>query len=298
MQLKSIAKENVVLVGFFPSNKITSMLRQRLIIIFFLIPLWIYVIFEGELLLAIVMICALTLGVWEYRRIFRIGGYTPADFALVASAIGFTTLRAWIGLEWDLVLLVVLVLSSMSYHLISYERGREQASIDFLVTIGGIVYIGLFGSYFVVLRNLSNGAWWLLVVLTGVWLSDSGGYIIGKWLGQRKLAPRLSPQKTREGYIGGIVFGTLLTPLFVLLYQHLGLSPDSAITLNRALVIGIIMSVFTTLGDLGISMFKRTYGVKDSGTILPGHGGILDRIDSWLWGVLIGYYLITLFFYH
>lgn len=244
------------------------------------------------------MIGALTIGVWEYRNIFKIGGYHPADFVLITSTVGFTTLRAWVGLDWDLVLLMVLVLLSMFYHLISYERGREQASIDFLITLGGIVYLGLIGSYFVVLRGLPNGAWWLLVVLTSVWLSDSGGYIIGKWIGRRKLSPRLSPKKTKEGYIAGIVFGTLLTPLFVLLYQNLGLNPDVEITLVRGLIIGAIMSVFTPLGDLGISMFKRTYGKKDSGTILPGHGGILDRIDSWLWGVLIGYYLITLFFYN
>jgi phosphatidate cytidylyltransferase len=272
------------------------MLRQRLFIIFLLLPLWIYVIFEGVTLFSFVMIGALTIGVCEYRSIFRIGGYKPADFALIASAVGFTGLRTWVGLEWDLVLLMILVLSSMFYHMISYERGREQASIDFLITVGGIVYIGLFGSYFVALRGFPNGAWWLLVVLTSVWLSDSGGYIIGKWIGERKLAPRLSPKKTKEGYIGGIVFGTFLTPLFVLLYQQLGLSPDSGITFARAIMIGVIMSIFTPLGDLGISMFKRTFGVKDSGKILPGHGGILDRIDSWLWGVIIGYYLISIFF--
>jgi phosphatidate cytidylyltransferase len=272
------------------------MLRQRLLIIFLLLPLWIYVIFEGVPLFAFVMIGALTIGVWEYRSIFRIGGYQPADFALITSTVGFTGLRAWIGFEWDLILLMILVLSSMFYHLISYERGREKASIDFLITVGGVVYIGLLGSYFVALRGLPNGKWWLLVVLTGVWLSDSGGYIIGKWIGRRKLSPRLSPKKTKEGYVGGIVFGSFLTPLFILLYQHLGLSPDSSITYTRAFLIGVIMSVFTPLGDLGISMFKRTFSVKDSGTILPGHGGILDRIDSWLWGVLIGYYLITLFF--
>jgi phosphatidate cytidylyltransferase len=250
----------------------------------------------GAPLFTLVMIGALTIGIWEYRSIFRIGGYKPADFSLIASVIGFSFLRTWIGLEWDLLLLVVLVLSSITYHLISYERGRENASMDFLVTLGGIVYIGLFGSYFVALRELPNGAWWLLIVLTGVCLGDSGGYIIGKWLGKRKLSPRLSPQKTIEGYIGGIVFGTLFTPLLFLLYRHLGLPPDSGITFLRVSIIGSIMSVFTPLGDLAISMFKRTYEVKDSGTILPGHGGILDRIDSWLWSVLIGFYLITLFF--
>jgi phosphatidate cytidylyltransferase len=245
---------------------------------------------------AIVMMGALTIGAWEYRNLFRAGGYRPTEFTLISGTIGFTVLRTWVGFERDLILLAVLVFVSMIAHLIAYEKGREQASIDFLITIGGIVYIGLFGSYFVTLRGIPEGDWWLLVVLTGVWLGDTGGYIIGKWLGRHKLAPRLSPKKTKEGYIGGIILGALFTPLFVLLYRQLGLSVDSEITLIRALIIGTIMSVFSTLGDLGISMFKRTFEVKDSGTILPGHGGILDRIDSWLWGVLIGYYVISIFY--
>ena len=271
------------------------MLRRRLLIIAFLLPLWIYVIFLGEMALTIVMMGALTIGAWEYRNIFRLGGYKPTEFTLIAATLGFTALRNWFGFDWDQVFLVVLVLSSMVVHLVAYEKGREQAGIDFLITVGGIVYIGLFGSYFVALRSLPEGEWWLLVVLVAVWLADTGGYVIGKNLGRNKLAHRLSPKKTREGYLGGIVLGTLLTPLFVLLFRQLGLSLESEITLSRALVIGIIMSIFTTLGDLGISMFKRSFNVKDSGTILPGHGGILDRIDSWLWGVLIGYYIITLF---
>jgi phosphatidate cytidylyltransferase len=272
------------------------MLRQRLLVILFLLPLWIYVIFLGETALTIVMMSALTIGVWEYRNMFRIGGYKPTDFTLITSTLGFTALRNWVGFDWDLALLAVLIFASMAAHLIAFEMGREQAGIDFLISVGGIVYIGLFGSYFVALRGLPEGDWWLLVVLTGVWLADTGGYVIGKRMGRQKLAPRLSPQKTREGYIGGIFLGTLLTPLFVLLYRQLGLSIDSEITLTRALLIGAIMSIFSTLGDLGISMYKRTFELKDSGAILPGHGGILDRIDSWLWGVLIGYYLITMCF--
>ncbi len=271
------------------------MLRKRLLIIFFLLPLWIYVIFLGDAVLTIVMMIALTIGAWEYQNLFRLGGYKPAEFTLIAATIGFTALRNWIGFDLDQLFLAILVFSSMAIHLVAYEKGREQATIDFLITVGGIVYIGLFGSYFVALRNIPEGEWWLLVVLTAVWLADTGGYIIGKRMGRTKLAPRLSPKKTRAGYVGGILMGTILTPLFVLLYRQLGLRLDSEITVARAVILGVIMSTFTTLGDLGISMFKRSFDVKDSGTILPGHGGILDRIDSWLWGVLIGYYIITVF---
>ena len=86
------------------------------------------------------------------------------------------------------------------------------------------------------------------------------------------------------------------TPLFILLYQKLGMPLDSAITLERGAIIAVGLSVFPTMGDLGISMFKRFFEVKDSGKLLPGHGGLLDRSDSWLWAAAISYYLITLVF--
>ncbi len=259
-------------------------------------PLWIIAMFKGGDVLAAVIILVLPIAMWEYRNIFRSGGYQPIDVTLFIGAIGFTSLHAWGGEEWDMPLLVFLILSSMGFHLLKYERGRDKAPIDLLVTIGGIVYLGLFGSYFVNIRALPDGEWWMLIVLSAVWWGDTGGYVVGKVVGRRKFAPRLSPKKTWEGYFGGIVCGIVGTPLLVLLYRNWGLEIESEITILRALIIGVIISTFATLGDLGISMFKRYSKKKDSGTILPGHGGILDRIDSWLWGILIGYFLITLVF--
>lgn len=272
------------------------MLKKRILVIIILMPLWIFAMFKGGILLAVVMALIMSVAVWEYRNIFRSGGYQPADVTLVLGALGFTTLHAWVGEEWDMPLLVFLVLSSMGFHLLAYERGRDKAPIDLLVTIGGIVYIGLFGSYFVTIRGLPDGEWWMLIVLSAVWWGDTGGYVVGKVFGRHKLAPRLSPKKTWEGYLGGIFCGIVGTPSLVFLYRKWGLGIDSEITILRALIIGAIISVLATMGDLGISMFKRYSKQKDSGAILPGHGGVLDRIDSWFWGILIGYYVITIFF--
>ena len=293
-QLENIAAENAVL-EWFQTNK-ESMLIKRILVIIILMPLWIFSIFKGGFLLAAVMAVVMSIAVWEYGSIFRSGGYQPADITLFIGAIGFTTLHAWVGEEWDMPLLVFLILSSMGFHLLAYERGRDKASIDLLVTMGGIVYIGLFGSYFVTIRALPDGEWWMLIVLSAVWWGDTGGYVVGKVIGRRKFAPRLSPKKTWEGYIGGVFCGIVGTPSLILLYRKWGLGIDSEITIQRALIIGVMISFLATLGDLGISMFKRYANKKDSGAILPGHGGILDRIDSWIWGILIGYYLIKLIF--
>jgi phosphatidate cytidylyltransferase len=153
-------------------------------------------------------------------------------------------------------------------------------------------YIGWFGAYFISLRNLPEGKWWILVVLPAVWFADTGAYFIGKRFGRHKLSPRLSPKKTWEGYLGGIVVGVILTALFAALWR-VGAGPNSGITVLRGALMGLVMGIFPTLGDLGESMIKRQMGVKDSGNILPGHGGAFDRIDSWLWAVVMGYYLIV-----
>ena len=136
--------------------------------------------------------------------------------------------------------------------------------------------------------SLPNGVQGTFFVLV---LADAGAYLIGSRWGKHKLAPRLSPKKSWEGYLAGIVFGMVGTILLTQLWG-VWLKPDSAITLPRAIVIALVMSVLPTLGDLGESMFKRQVGVKDSGNLLPGHGGALDRIDSWVWAAVLGYYLI------
>ena len=146
------------------------------------------------------------------------------------------------------------------------------------------------------LRNLGDGEWWILVVLPAVWLADSGAYFIGSKFGRSKMTPRLSPNKSWEGYFGGITFAVIGTPLLVQWYYQLGLNPDGEITIVRAAVIGILMGIVPTLGDLGESMIKRQMGKKDSGTLLPGHGGIFDRIDSWLWAAPFGYFAILWLF--
>ncbi len=120
--------------------------------------------------------------------------------------------------------------------------------------------------------------------------------MIGKWIGKTPLAPRLSPKKTWEGYFGGLVMAGVLAPLLLMFYRWMKWPVPPEITIPRVMLIGVVMGIFTVAGDLLISMLKRTYSLKDTGTILLGHGGVLDRIDSWLWAVSIGYYLITAIF--
>jgi phosphatidate cytidylyltransferase len=179
---------------------------------------------------------------------------------------------------------------------VTYERGRDQSGSDFGITLGGIVYLGWIGAYFISLRALPDGKWWVLFALPVIWIADSWAYIIGVRFGRHKLSPRLSPKKSWEGYLAGVVAGTLAGALLAWAWTAVPAAwgpPTSAAwpPLWKGALFGFILAALTALGDLGESMIKRQVGAKDSGKLLPGHGGVFDRIDSWLWGAVIGYYL-------
>jgi phosphatidate cytidylyltransferase len=275
---------------------VDKMFRQRLLVVVVLLPLGIFSIINGGWMYAALTGVILGLAASEYAQLFKIGGYNPSRILVVCGVLAIFLARFIYGFSWDAPVLVLIALICMATYLAAYEKGSQQTAFDFAITLSGIFYLGILGSYFILLRDLPNGMWWTLVLLPSIWWGDTGAYFIGSWIGQHKFSPRLSPKKTWEGYLGGIVFAVLGTPLLVLLYYHLGLSPKSGITLGKAAILGAVMGIFATLGDLGISMLKRQFGVKDTGSILPGHGGMLDRIDSWIWGLPIGYYLIIWFF--
>lgn len=138
-----------------------------------------------------------------------------------------------------------------------------------------ILYLGI-GFYYMIATRAA-GVLFIFFALFLIWATDSGAYFIGRAIGKNKLAPHISPNKTVEGSIGGIISAILVACLFYFL-------TDLAVTISFAklMIVAILLSIFGQLGDLVESALKRFYNVKDSGTILPGHGGILDRVDSWL----------------
>jgi phosphatidate cytidylyltransferase len=273
------------------SNEKNPMLVKRLLVAIVLLPVGMAAILAGGWYLTALVAAFMGLAACEYVSLFNAGGLKPAGVLVVAGTLLIVIGRKLNGFESAPWIISLLILLSMTWHLVAYERGRDQAGTDFAVTLGGILYIGWFGAYFLSVRDLPDGKWWILMVLPAVWFADTGAYFIGKRFGRHLLSPRLSPKKTWEGYIGGIFTGVILTAIFAYLWR-LGAGTDSGITVVRGALMGLVMGIFPTLGDLGESMIKRQMGVKDSGNLLPGHGGAFDRIDSWLWAVVIGYYMI------
>jgi phosphatidate cytidylyltransferase len=228
---------------------------------------------------------------WEYGQIFGRLGCRVSEVLLIGYVILIATTRAYFPHLAEAALTLT-ILAAMTWHLVDFERGWSRAATDFAVTTAGIVYLGWIGSYLINLRAMPDGLWWLLIVLPTIWLADMAAYFVGIRFGKHPLSPRLSPKKTWEGYLAGVVFGPICAIGLALLWHRVG---GLAVTWWQGAVLGVALSILTTLGDLGESMFKRQAGLKDSSNIFPGHGGVLDRIDSWLWGAALGYLIITWF---
>ncbi|HUF40191.1 MAG TPA: phosphatidate cytidylyltransferase [Anaerolineales bacterium] len=271
------------------------MLRQRALVAILLLPLGIWLTVLGGLPFAVLIAVFLCLAAWEYAGLFRAGGFRPSVALAVAAVAAFTLGRHLNAggdpFAWDIPLLAFFILAAMTVHLVDYERGAPFAGTDFAVTLSAGVYLGFAGSFLVSLRELPDGLWWFLTALPAVWFADSGAYFIGRWLGRTPFSPRLSPKKTWEGYLGGVLFGLgggALMPVILATAAFGPIAPTPAI----GAVLGLVLAVIAPLGDLGQSMLKRQVGIKDSSKLLPGHGGVFDRIDSWVWTGVIGYYLV------
>ena len=208
----------------------------------------------------------------------------------------------YFGLIWTLLLilsphfeydfLVPLLLTSavvLSLTWLLLRPQREGAFAGWAWTIAGILYVGWLLSYFVAIRGLDAGRNWVFFALFTTFGSDTAAFLIGRVLGKHHLAPHISPGKTWEGTIAG-VFGAIIISLLFLIPGPLSLP----LSYGQAILLGIVVSIFGQLGDLVESLLKRNMGVKDSGKLFPGHGGVLDRIDSVVFaGMAVYYYVLS-----
>jgi phosphatidate cytidylyltransferase len=257
-----------------------------------LIPIAIGSIYLGGLPLLALAALLLTLAEIEFCRLMARDGFR------LACAFGIGLL--WLLLldaqhpEWGLLKpgLTLILLASLTWQL--FHRQRCPVANWAMTVVGGL-YLGLCGACVIALRAVRpDGLWWTLTALPAIVFADTGAFFVGRALGRHKLAPTLSPGKTWEGYVAGVLLSGLLTALLAAFWRRYA-SAESAIGWQHGLLLGRTIAVIAPLGDLAISMFKRQVGAKDTGTIIPGHGGALDRVDSILWAGVIGYYYVSWF---
>jgi phosphatidate cytidylyltransferase len=272
------------------------MFYQRALISFTLGPLALLLLWLGGWFLLVPIVALVTVAVHEYSGMMRhMGRNVP--FRPTALLVAAMLVAAW-GLAWPglngLMLVALFVVMGMA--LWQYEKGgRDGVSADWAATVLALVLFGWMGAHFLLLRNLDPAAgsiaWrWSAFAILATWGADTAAFLVGSFVagrgifGRHPLSPRLSPKKSVEGYLGGIVLGLPFNWIVGVLLLRL--------PLWHVLGLGLILAVLTTAGDLAFSLLKREAGVKDSGTLFPGHGGALDRIDSVIWAVVIAYHYL------
>jgi phosphatidate cytidylyltransferase len=265
------------------------MVRRTLTALLLLVVL-VPVIYLGGVPYFVLVGAFVSISAREYCKMFQLKGYEPLQLLTVGAVLLILAARGFVPAAAP-VILTISILAAMALHLFRFERGRDQAAADLAVAVGGFVYLGWIGAYLLDLRMLPDGLWWLAIVLITVWLADSAAYFVGVRVGRHKMSARLSPRKSWEGYGAGVLVGTAAA---VLLGRLMSQSGVLVLGTWQAAGLGLLLSSLTTLGDLGESLFKRFAGVKDSGALLPGHGGAFDRIDSLIWAGALGYLWISI----
>jgi phosphatidate cytidylyltransferase len=183
--------------------------------------------------------------------------------------------------------LLLTLAGTLLFHLLS-KHDLSRSLVDVSVLIFGTLYIGFALGHLLLTRALPDGIFLVFFVMLVTWAGDTGAYYAGVSMGRTPLAPRISPNKTVEGLLGGCLLAVVIA-----LIARAWFIPS--FTIVDAVALGILLTVAGLIGDLSESMFKRGAGVKDSGGLIPGHGGMLDRLDSLLLTAPTYYYYVTLF---
>ena len=245
-------------------------------------------VMEGKLLLLGVLWLILYFGAKEYVQILNHKGFYPSLKMIYVADVVFGIIAFYKNFDLFAVALNLFAIGAFMWVLF---RGRQPYIANVATTLLGMVYCGWFPLHLLFLRNIGNtqtndGFMFILMMVLSVFLTDTGCYYIGRHFGKHKLSPVISPNKTVEGAIGGIVFGIAIALAFGIAF---------GLEWYLAFFAGLLCTIFAQIGDLCESMLKRDAGVKDSGDILPGHGGFLDRCDSYILTIPVMYYYFNYF---
>ncbi len=217
----------------------------------------------------------------EYLRVNSLFRYRISAIGAIALAAGLPLLTDGLRSRFRLMFSVICVV------LVLFDYVRHQMKMSqksFFTIIAGMLLIAVPMASAVTLNNTheQHGLAYLVLALGGAWIADTGAYFVGSSMGRHKLCPNISPKKTVEGFVGGIIINVIFFLLFNLIYSAVCKANGTALSVSwvSSVVMGMACAALGTLGDLSASVLKRQLEIKDFGNIMPGHGGLLDRFDS------------------
>jgi phosphatidate cytidylyltransferase len=244
------------------------------------VPFLLGVAYLGGPFYGVVITVATVLAGFEVRGMLKAAGHTPLVAVLIGLAaflpfdawfLADGSAPTWLGAPHGVVATVLVLMTSLLVLLV--RRSSDRAMLDWALSLALALYVGGLMQFYAPLRQRPDGAFWVMALLGLSWVCDSAAYFVGRAFGRTPLAPHISPKKSREGAVAGLL-GSALVGLLLALAT--GQSP--LLLAGYGGVVGLA----TIVGDLAESLLKRQSGVKDSGVLIPGHGGILDRMDSLL----------------
>ena len=254
--------------GADKSRRSSSSLSVRVASALVLGPLALACIFFGGSYFACLLAVGAMLMVYEFVSLMRLEGPWTAIFVLISGVFALSLFLVAMGVGGVMIWYIAVGLTSGALALLGSVAGHKR-----LTWLGlSVAYIWIPVLSLLWLRSADNGGALVLWVFVLVWGTDIGGYFVGRAIGGPKLAPKVSPNKTWSGLVGGIVFSLLAAASAWLLVQPMDLA--------WMLILTPPLAIWSQLGDIAESAMKRRWGVKDSGRLIPGHGGILDRVDG------------------
>jgi phosphatidate cytidylyltransferase len=248
-------------------------------------PFLIFIFLGGKYLFFLVLLISIA-GIFEFYRVIRQGDIKPiSSFGYLLCLVHYTILYYDKTMTTSVLISIFALLLLLCVPILNIKYNVMDVAVTFL----GYFYVAVFFSFIPLINSKAFGDYLIWLVFISSWSCDTAAYYVGRYFGKNKLCPKVSPKKTIEGSIGGLLGSGIICLIYGIIISY----RIDIMNIWNYFIIGILCGIFCQFGDLVASSVKRFVGVKDYSNLIPGHGGILDRFDSIIFSSVIVYYYIT-----